>query len=274
MPDVKDGLLVVRNVNDDAASIHPTCLLPPPSLLVDTSCPCVQGIWKYLPGEQQRRVILNKKVLAIGLTDEDTMLDYIPLHEVTDIQRGDQKLTTLFDEIDADGSGEINRAELEKGLSEIGLTARQANAFFDDMDKDGNGDLTKDEFFALSEPLKNHLKSIIKMSTVPDGYNSGRDFLFFWVSTEAGSLSEGARSSKKEGESSVHGWFNRAQSQNSQAEVSEVDNWILATQVQLIFTSPAYSPLLPPVQILLGGILRKIVQYCSILDQHESVCRS
>lgn len=143
------------------------------------------GSWKYLPGEQQRRLILDKHILAIGLTDDDTMLDKIPLHEVDDVQRGDWRLQEFFERIDFDGSGTISKQELEKALGDIGLTAHQSNTFFDEMDKDGNGELTKREFSALSKQLADHLMNIMKVSTVPEGYNSGRNYIFFWISTES-----------------------------------------------------------------------------------------
>ena len=143
------------------------------------------GSWKYLPGEQQRRLILDKHILAIGLTDDDTMLDKIPLHEVDDVQRGDWRLQEFFERIDFDGSGTISKQELEKALGDIGLTAHQSNTFFDEMDKDGNGELTKNEFSALSKQLADHLMNIMKVSTVPEGYNSGRNYIFFWISTES-----------------------------------------------------------------------------------------
>ena len=143
------------------------------------------GSWKYLPGEQQRRLILDKHILAIGLTDDETMLDKIPLHEVDDVQRGDWRLQEFFERIDFDGSGTISKQELEKALGDIGLTAHQSNTFFDEMDKDGNGELTKNEFSALSKQLADHLMNIMKVSTVPEGYNSGRNYIFFWISTES-----------------------------------------------------------------------------------------
>jgi hypothetical protein len=57
---------------------------------------------RYLPGEQLRRVVLTDKQLCFGLApargDEeeertrDIMLDYIPLHEISEIRQGHEDI--------------------------------------------------------------------------------------------------------------------------------------------------------------------------------------
>ena len=75
----------------------------------------------------------------------------------------------LFREIDADGSGGIDRGELRKAMRvKMGnLSEARIDEVFDAVDEDGNGELDVDEFIAallkfkptLEESGKTHLKS-------------------------------------------------------------------------------------------------------------------
>ena len=58
-------------------------------------------------------------------------------------------VTKLFTDFDADGSGDVDLAELGQGLKMLGanLTKKQLTALAKDLDGDGDGSVTKEEFF-------------------------------------------------------------------------------------------------------------------------------
>ncbi|EGB12764.1 hypothetical protein AURANDRAFT_16285, partial [Aureococcus anophagefferens] len=85
----------------------------------------------------------------------------------------------LFDEIDADGSGGIDRSELRKSMRKkfgMKLPEERIDEVFDAVDEDGNGELDFDEFVgamvkfkpSLDESGKSTLKSGDAFGTMDD----------------------------------------------------------------------------------------------------------
>eukprot|EP00960_Hanusia_phi_P050788 760422-Hanusia_phi.AAC.1 len=108
----------------------------PISEVLQSSTDVGTDIFYYGAGEQRRKarphtllIFLDK--LAIALEDDDVILDYIPLHEIENVQNGHQDIQSLFDEIDADGNGCLSLQELNMSLSRFGISARKIAAFYE-----------------------------------------------------------------------------------------------------------------------------------------------
>jgi len=94
----------------------------------------MEGVFRYLPGIQKRRIVLTSQKLALAIENEQEMLDCIPVHEITDVVRGDEDLQlrhhTLFDEWDSNHSGNLSAYKVEHGLEQYGVTHMQTHDIF------------------------------------------------------------------------------------------------------------------------------------------------
>lgn len=61
------------------------------------------------------------------------------------------ELKEIFDLVDTDGSGSINREELSDLMATLGIQSTDADidSLIAEMDSDGNGDISFDEFLAV-----------------------------------------------------------------------------------------------------------------------------
>jgi len=75
----------------------------------------------------------------------------------------DQDTRSVFDRIDEDASGNIDKRELRKGLREMGIrnvTPEQLDMFYQKYARSSPAGMTYDEFDALMQTVKKHLKSL------------------------------------------------------------------------------------------------------------------
>ena len=65
------------------------------------------------------------------------------------------KFAHMFDEMDADGSGAVDRDELKNGLKRLGLPcdAHAVDRLFRRFDVDGNGTISRPEFADLANQI-------------------------------------------------------------------------------------------------------------------------
>jgi len=99
------------------------------------------AVFKYLPGESRRKILLNGRALCFGLEGDDVLLDHIPLHEILSVTRGDADLPILFDVLDADGDGLVTAWDLLDGLALWGFSPDDvASIFYQDLNNTYFGD--------------------------------------------------------------------------------------------------------------------------------------
>ena len=155
--------------------------------------------FRYLPGEQRRKLLLTRRSICLGLEGEEVMLDYIPLHEVVSVTRGDSDLGLVYDLLDEDGDGLVSSKELQVGLALLGFSAEDVHdIFYSDLSR-YSGDrhvlecryvdvdcrsgeqldpppLTRKQFNKNAEALREKAALVIVVKTADEGYNSGMSF--------------------------------------------------------------------------------------------------
>ena len=77
-----------------------------------------------------------------------------------------------------EGCGVEVWADRDEGL---GVVVETFEGIAVQMDMDGDEEITPEEFKNLSRPLEEHCKHLMRVSTVADGYNSGRSLCLSMV---------------------------------------------------------------------------------------------
>jgi len=160
------------------------------------------GIFRYLPGEQLRTVVLTRKQLAFGLSpdacrddkpeDANKMLDYIPLHEIEEIKRSDTDIEDMFNILDTDGDGLISLQELQEGLQMYGLSQTESRKFYfgqgeEDLPLDPQNttlqyqDWRKHQSGEAGKRLQESAQHVMVLQTVEDGFNSGAKYHLLFI---------------------------------------------------------------------------------------------
>jgi len=138
----------------------------------------MRGIFRYLPGEQRRQVLLTRQDICLGLGELDSqeLLDSIPLHEIADVRKGTDDWKDLFTILDTDCDGVLSVPELLEGMAKYGLTPMETRAlFFGQLEGDAPVDdevqLSKYEFQrkADCDALRRLTASVLVIDTIQDG---------------------------------------------------------------------------------------------------------
>ena len=108
------------------------------------------------PKPQTPEVVEKSKVLRGTTLTVDSELDLVS--QLTSALAANWgKVTTLFVEWDADGSGAISRQELRKAMAALGMTSSRESEkaidnLFERLDADGNGEISYEELAAAVRP--------------------------------------------------------------------------------------------------------------------------
>jgi hypothetical protein len=144
-----------------------------------------EEVWRLLPGDQRRRILLAKDDLAFGLEGDDIMLDRVPLHEVSDVVKGDSVFSStrlMFDEFDQDGDGVLTLQELVEGLAMYGFTPVQTRELFWGDGAQGGfsakaaKSISRQDFDKNVNHIRDVASTVVIVRTQPDGYNSGNAY--------------------------------------------------------------------------------------------------
>ena len=147
-----------------------------------------ERVWRYLPGEQRRLILVSSTDISFGVPGRSVLLDRIPLTEVQEVVRGDADIPNMLTLFDTDLNGELSMQELQEGLQMYGLDPQETRHLFDPRGriqaKGGTVSLTGEQLENYRSQLEDRAARTVVIRTIPDGYNSGQEYHLQYIRTQ------------------------------------------------------------------------------------------